>query len=95
VAKLSLRLIKQDTRNALNGSIIPSKVLQTEGEPMACLGVILQRDNAACAEKQIPAFRVVQSVAFASAQMYLNNRDIKFLTLTLRIISGTSLDAGC
>jgi len=62
---------------------------------MACLGAILQRDNAAFAEMQIPAFRVVQSFAFASAQMCLNKRDIKCLTLTLRIISGTSLDAGC
>jgi len=62
---------------------------------MACLVAILQKDSAAFAQKQIPAFLVVQSFAFASAQMCLNNRDIKFLTLTLRIISGTSLNAGC
>jgi hypothetical protein len=31
---------------------------------MACLGAILQKDNAAFAQQQIPSFLVVQSFAF-------------------------------
>jgi hypothetical protein len=58
---------------------------------MARLGTILKRNNAAYADDRSPNFRVVQPVAFASAQVCLDNRDIKSLTWAVRIISGTSL----